>query len=170
MADSDSSDNETPEQEGDDVVERCCAISYSDGSRYEGQWQGKEKHGFGVMTFADNSVYLGKFQRGLADGYGLQTFVGGGRYIGTFSKGLYHGYGLFSRADGASFEGQFANGKINGFGTLTYPNGDRDEGEWERTSLKRSCDSSAAVLAARAVASAARAYIGTFTTPLRVDV
>ena len=36
---------------------------YANGSRYEGAWDGNQKHGKGTFTFEDGSVYAGVFAR-----------------------------------------------------------------------------------------------------------
>ena len=34
---------------------------YNDGSRYEGLWVGRERHGKGILTFASGAIYDGNF-------------------------------------------------------------------------------------------------------------
>ncbi|CAM9664301.1 unnamed protein product, partial [Choristocarpus tenellus] len=36
-------------------------MTYSNGSKYEGEWKGGRKHGKGKLSMADGSVYNGEF-------------------------------------------------------------------------------------------------------------
>jgi len=47
---------------------------YSDGSVYNGEWNGDgERHGRGSLTYANNVQYKGQFQHGLHSGKGVLT-------------------------------------------------------------------------------------------------
>ncbi|HSX13277.1 MAG TPA: hypothetical protein VLE96_02525 [Chlamydiales bacterium] len=59
---------------------------FADGSRYEGEWEGNERHGFGIQ-FWPNGAY----------------------YSGTWFNDLRHGEGLFVWADGTYYQGIWVN-------------------------------------------------------------
>jgi len=47
---------------------------YSDGSEYDGEWNGEgEKHGHGKLTYSNDTKYTGQFQHGLHSGRGVMT-------------------------------------------------------------------------------------------------
>jgi len=52
----------------------CAEQTYSDGSVYDGEWNGEgEKHGCGIMTYSNSTKYSGQFQHGLHSGRGVMT-------------------------------------------------------------------------------------------------
>ena len=67
-------------------------VYYTDGSRYEGEFQDNRYHGHGSLQYANGMRYDGEFHDGLPNGYG--TFTGNGRtFAGDWNKGC------FSRGD-----------------------------------------------------------------------
>jgi hypothetical protein len=82
-------------------------VTYSDGSRYEGDWKDGKEHGRGVLVF-----------------------VNGDRYEGEFRDGKPHGRGVYVTADGDRYEGEWKDGERTGRGVLLLASGDKREGDW----------------------------------------
>jgi len=57
---------------------------YNDGSRYEGFWVGRVRHGKGKFTFASKAVYEGNFMNDKRDGYGTLNYEDGSGYKGNW--------------------------------------------------------------------------------------
>lgn len=83
------------------------AYTYPDGSRYEGEWKGNKRHGYGVWTRPDGTRYTGEWKEDKPDGLGS----------------------LFN-PDGSSYAGQWKAGRRNGQGTMTYADGTQVAGKW----------------------------------------
>lgn len=83
------------------------AYTYPDGTTYDGQWDGNNRHGFGVCVRPD-----------------------GTRYEGEWKSNKRHGLGVWIRPDGTKYEGEWANSKPNGQGTFTFPSGNKRSGYW----------------------------------------
>ena len=106
------------------------SITYSDGSRYEGEMKDGSPHGKGKITFANGSFYEGELKDGIPHGKGREvtdhTILDGEFEEGKFLKG----YGLIHYDNGDVYEGGFENNEYNGHGKLTYPDGNSMEGNF----------------------------------------
>merc|ERR1712014_207860 len=74
--------------DGDDKELRQEIRTLGNGAKYEGEWNGKQRHG-----------------------YGVQVWVGGARYQGQWKNDKAHGAGKFSHQNGDVFEGQWQDDK-----------------------------------------------------------
>ncbi len=101
-----------------------------DGTRYEGQWQFRERNGQGTMWYPDGRKYSGEFAAGLRHGKGTLTYPDGRRYVGDFYHGERTGAGTLTYPDGSQYAGQFKDGEKDGHGVLTYPDGRKVEGQF----------------------------------------
>lgn len=100
-------------------------LNFADGSRYTGEFENGEMNGKGTMAFSDSSEYVGEFKNGTLCGQGTLTFPDGSVYNGQFKDGQYHGRGAWSTPDGIRYEGQFKDGKFDGEGIYSLPDGSR---------------------------------------------
>jgi len=96
----------------------------------EAVWQDGHLNGHGVMIFSDGMKYDGNFEEFAKSGHGIQTFPDGNKYDGEFLRGDRIGHGVMIYNDGGRYEGEWSNGKFNGHGIDTWPSGARYEGEW----------------------------------------
>lgn len=116
------------------------------GSRYRGEWLGRQRDGHGLQTFENGSFYEGQWRRDSADGVGRLVHANGEVYDGhfranrAFGRGSYrevngctyegqwvediqHGHGVETKPDGVCYEGQFRSGLKSGKGVFTWPDG-----------------------------------------------
>ena len=105
--------------------------TFSDGSKYVGEFQNGEFHGQGTLTFANGSKYVGEWQNDKYHGQGTYTQSSGSKYVGEFQNGLRHGQGTLTFASGSKYVGKFQNGEFHGQGTLTFSDGSKYVGEWQ---------------------------------------
>ena len=105
-------------------------VSFSNGSKYEGQCKDGYPHGEGVYTKKNGEVYEGEFKNGLKHGKGVNVWKNGNKYEGKFKDGYYHGKGIFTWGDGSKYEGDYVNGTPSGIGVEVYKNGNIYEGEF----------------------------------------
>ena len=104
--------------------------TYPNGDRYEGQWLNGNRTGRGTYTWADGGRYVGQFRNGNYHGRGTRTWPNGNRYEGDWRDDEMHGQGTFTWADGTRHVGQLRSSNFHGRGTRTWPNGNRYEGDW----------------------------------------
>ncbi|XP_055275367.1 MORN repeat-containing protein 1 isoform X8 [Moschus berezovskii] len=124
--------------------------------RYEGEWRGGKKHGWGKLLFKDGSyyegdfvdgeitgegcrhwaltgnTYTGQFVLGEPQGHGVMKYQAGGHYEGELFRGLREGHGCLVDADGQVYWGSFHDNKRHGRGRMIFRNGDEYEGNWVR--------------------------------------
>ena len=81
---------------------------FENGAVYNGQWQGRMRHGFGEQSWPD-----------------------GARYEGEWLENKAHGRGVFYHVDGDVFDGEWYQDKAHGFGTYFNVNGSKYEGYWK---------------------------------------
>jgi hypothetical protein len=111
------------------------------GSKYVGQFQDDQFHGWGEMIWSDGSRYGGSSSK-LGDAVGSQGPAGGQEYAnsdrqgrqneGQWRHGQKHGFGEYTSADGLRYIGQWEDSKRHGQGTQEYANNDKYEGWWYR--------------------------------------
>lgn len=93
-------------------------------------------HGAGAYTFTDGSKYEGQFLRGAITGQGKYTGSDGEVKEGEFLDGELHGRGRHITMQGAKTEGNFVQGRLTGFGSFVDPRRnsttDKYTGEWLR--------------------------------------
>eukprot|EP00397_Hematodinium_sp_SG-2012_P031034 GEMP01032912.1.p1 GENE.GEMP01032912.1~~GEMP01032912.1.p1 ORF type:complete len:359 (+),score=50.48 GEMP01032912.1:270-1346(+) len=94
--------------------------SYTDGSRYEGDFRRGRRHGRGILHFRSGAVYEGQFSNDLRHGTGVLTDEGHFRYDGEWKKNQEDGYGEKVWADGSVWRGQWVDGELNGVGTMEF--------------------------------------------------
>jgi len=114
-----------------DFVNGRRAITFSDGTRYDGQFKDGEICGQGTITFTDGSRYKGAFSNGEINGRGTMTFSDGSEYVGEFKDGVLSGQGTIIFPDGSAYRGEFKNNEYHGKGVWSTPHGIRYEGEFK---------------------------------------
>ena len=81
---------------GRGVVSKA-AVSFEDGSKYDGQLVNGVPEGHGSIVFPEGGKYTGEFKNGMMDGEGVYNYPNGSTYEGSFKKGLRHGKGVYTR-------------------------------------------------------------------------
>lgn len=54
--------------------------TWSNGSKYEGQWFNDKMHGEGTFTWEKGDVYQGQYKNGLREGKGTKSWASGTEY------------------------------------------------------------------------------------------
>ena len=111
-----------------------------DDGKYEGEFQGYQRHGKGKMVYKNGDVYDGYWKDGLLHGHGTYTKSGGNEtYSGNYVNGVLQGKVTCYSKSGAYeqiYEGEFRDGLFEGKGVEKTMYDDsllaRYEGRWER--------------------------------------
>ncbi|KAK8945160.1 hypothetical protein KSP39_PZI008020 [Platanthera zijinensis] len=110
--------------------------TWTDGSKYKGQFKKGLSHGFGVYQDHAGVLYAGEWVNGQSHGYGMQTYEDGSCYVGQYKCGLKHGSGHFQFWNGGAHAGEYFAGKMHGFGVYRFSDGQRYEGAWREGNRK----------------------------------
>mmetsp|Transcript_80667 Transcript_80667/g.180483 ORF Transcript_80667/g.180483 Transcript_80667/m.180483 type:complete len:229 (-) Transcript_80667:159-845(-) len=102
-----------------------------DGSRFEGQFRGKMRHGQGKFSWATGGFYEGQFCNNDMHGEGTYRWSDGSTYTGAWQNNTLGPEGMMKWTDGRVYEGQFLHGKKHGEGKLSWPDGRWYSGQWE---------------------------------------
>ena len=115
--------------------------TYSDGTKYIGEFRDGKKQGRGILIFGKQSQftgdkYIGEFKNDKYNGQGIFTFsvnskFSGDKYIGGFKDNKKNGYGIYTYADGSKYVGEYRNDKKSGHGSYTLADGSNYTGEWK---------------------------------------
>lgn len=125
-------------------------FSYTDGSKFEGQFQNDKPDGWGTFSYPNGDRYVGAFKIGLKHGRGTFYYADGTQSTGEWREGEFlgnpqiergrigciegdctEGRGAYIYKDGtAKYMGMFSNGFPDGEGIIYYANGERYIGEW----------------------------------------
>lgn len=105
--------------------------NYSNGCKYEGNFDNGFRNGKGTFYWNDSEKYVGEFKNGKINGYGTKYYSDGCKYEGDFENEEKNGRGTFYWKNGNKYIGEFKNGKINGYGTKYLTNSQEITGFWE---------------------------------------
>ena len=92
---------------------------------------------FGTYTFSNGSKYVGEFKDGKKHGQGTFTYFYGDKYVGEYKDDKQHGQGTFTFASGSKYVGNFKDGDYHGQGTYTFANGEKWVGTFERVGVSK---------------------------------
>ena len=79
------------------------AVTFPNGDRYTGEYEGNIRTGRGKYTWANGDTYEGDFLEGQLDGYGTYTWANGDIYEGDYMENQRDGEGTYTWADGSIF-------------------------------------------------------------------
>ncbi len=77
--------------EGENIIDGCGVIIYSDGDRYDGYFQYNKLNCRGRMIYASGTVYEGEWKDDNRHGKGNYTHLDGLRYEGEWFEDKRHG-------------------------------------------------------------------------------
>eukprot|EP00340_Litonotus_pictus_P001232 CAMPEP_0170521576 /NCGR_PEP_ID=MMETSP0209-20121228/6961_1 /TAXON_ID=665100 ORGANISM="Litonotus pictus, Strain P1" /NCGR_SAMPLE_ID=MMETSP0209 /ASSEMBLY_ACC=CAM_ASM_000301 /LENGTH=230 /DNA_ID=CAMNT_0010808541 /DNA_START=971 /DNA_END=1660 /DNA_ORIENTATION=+ len=109
-------------------------LSFSNGSKYEGETVNNKRHGIGILYIKDGSVLEGNWNNDLFNGSGTAQYDKG-TYHGEFKNSLFHGKGKSYMKNGDIYDGGFEEGKKNGYGVYYYKDGKNYMGNWKDDQL-----------------------------------
>ena len=81
-------------------------------------------HGKGTFLFSDGEKYEGEWENNRMHGQGSYKYPDGTEYVGEWSNDKFHGNGLFKFPSGNEYVGESSNGEWHGKGTWYYPESD----------------------------------------------
>lgn len=108
-----------------------AALSWPDGSKYDGDQTGGKFNGQGVFISAQQDRLQGTWKDGALNGDATVTWANGNRYQGGWSNGKAEGRGVETWANGDRYDGDWQAGIAQGHGVQVWANGQRYEGEWQ---------------------------------------
>jgi hypothetical protein len=105
--------------------------TWADGNKYVGEWKDDKRHGQGTLTYGSGNIYVGEFKDNKRHGQGTYTWTDGEKYVGEWKDNDKHGQGTYTDSDGNIYVGEFKDSKMHGQGTLTYTDGRKPKtGVW----------------------------------------
>ena len=75
-------------------------LTYSDGSKYVGEFRDNEKNGRGAYTWPSGATYVGEFRDDEKSGQGSYTWPSGKKYVGEFREDQKNGRGVLFDSGG----------------------------------------------------------------------
>ena len=106
-------------------------LTWTDGTKYEGEFKDDKQNGQGTVTFANGAKYEGEFKDDNFHGQGTYTWPSGNKYVGEFKDNKQNGQGTYTTPNGFKYVGEHKDGKFNGQGTYTFADGRKYVGEWK---------------------------------------
>lgn len=103
-------------------------ISFTDGTKYEGEIHNNELTGKGTFYFPTGATYTGDVLNGLRNGYGVYCSQDGIKYEGSWKNGLKNGSGILIKGN-LKYEGEWKDGYMEGNGKIVWESGNCYEGE-----------------------------------------
>ena len=115
-------------------------LAWKDGSVYDGQFEGGYMWGDGTLTYSNGSKLEGNWLMNRQNGLGRLTFAqndpfGRDFYNGEFRDNEINGLGKLVWKNGDVYEGRFELGIRSGNGTILFENGAKFEGLWQNDSM-----------------------------------
>lgn len=91
---------------------------------YTGEFRDDLFHGRGQLTLgSDGTVYEGVFEGGKCAKFGRLRYRYGTIYLGEMKDFKRQGNGIYLKATGERYEGEFANDQATGIQQVFYPDG-----------------------------------------------
>jgi hypothetical protein len=110
-------------------------MTWSNGERYEGDWQAGHENGLGVHTSNTGDVYSGQFLQDKEIGIGKDTWKNGDTYEGEGTNEALQGLGVYVFKSGEIKAGNFAGSDLEGFAVYTAADGSTWKGSWHAGAL-----------------------------------
>ena len=82
------------------------------GNAYAECIEGDCRNGQGTETWSNGTKYVGEFKNGKLHGQGTITWVSGDKYVGEHKDGERHGQGTYTGADGTIKKGIWKNDEL----------------------------------------------------------
>lgn len=103
---------------------------------YFGQTKDEKPHGHGLGFYSNGTKYDGEWDAGDKHGMGNYTYPNGERYEGTFSRNKRNGLGTYTWPNGDTYRGYWKDDKRNGEGAIKNAKGQvLRSGLWQNDKL-----------------------------------
>jgi hypothetical protein len=114
-------------------------FTWSNGDKYEGEWNMSLKNGKGTDYFYNGDNYRGDYLHGKPDGFGVYTWANGSMYEGNFKNGLKFGKGSWRKGiennnpgmPTNTYKGEYVDDKKYGYGEFIWASGNSYKGEYK---------------------------------------
>jgi len=114
-----------------EMKNRLGTFTWSNGTKYEGEWKDDKEHGLGIKIWSDGARYEGLWEEGKFQGYGKHTWSTGSFYIGFWDDHKRTGKGCNTWSERDRYSGDWLNDQKHGTGIYFWHDGRRYEGQWE---------------------------------------
>jgi hypothetical protein len=121
-----------------DCTNEYGIYTWSNGMKYEGEWDNGKKHGQGIYIWPSGHKYDGEWKNDKMYGRGTYYYPGGQKYTGEYENGKKHGQGTYTWPNGQKYIGEYENEKRHGYGKMTLSDGTVQEGEWKNDEFVKS--------------------------------
>lgn len=113
------------------VKEGRGTFTWSNGAKYEGEWQSDKENGRGKKIWMDGATFDGEWEDGKFSGKGVHTWASGSRYQGCWRKHKRNGFGRNVWPQKDIYEGEWLEDQKSGMGTYTWADGRMYRGSWK---------------------------------------
>ncbi|XP_051145346.1 phosphatidylinositol 4-phosphate 5-kinase 7-like isoform X2 [Andrographis paniculata] len=99
-------------------------------AKYEGDFSGGYIHGFGTFLGCDSSIYVGSLNMNSPHGIGRKQYPNSDVYEGCWKEAIREGSGRYVWSNGNMYIGNWKNGTMSGRGVMKWVDGSLFDGFW----------------------------------------
>ena len=112
-------------------------LYYSNGDRFEGNWNNNDKSDYGIYYYSNGDIFKGGWKDGKKHGYGVFYYSKRDFYKGEWKNDVKEGYGIyFNNFFKWRYEGEWKNDVKEGYGKEILSKGLIYEGKWVKNKIE----------------------------------